>query len=67
LSKWLPPQAGKYMSVGVELAAAFILGLVLGYQADRWTGSFPLWTTVGMAAGIALGFYNLYMKLTDHD
>ncbi|MBI4369604.1 MAG: AtpZ/AtpI family protein [Elusimicrobia bacterium] len=59
----IPPGSGKYLSIGVETAASFLLGLYGGYWIDSIWGPFPLWTTVGTLAGVALGFYNLYIRL----
>lgn len=61
----LPPESGKYLGVGVQLAAAFFLGIFFGYQADRrWGGGGLVFTAIGAALGIAAGFYNLYVQLT---
>lgn len=60
---WLPPDSGKYLSIGVEMAAGFLAGMFLGYQADKKFSHFPLWTIVGTVGGISAGFYNLYVKL----
>ncbi|MBI4064078.1 MAG: AtpZ/AtpI family protein [Elusimicrobia bacterium] len=59
----LPPGSGKYLSIGVDLAVAFLGGMLIGYQLDIWLLRFPLWTAIGASSGIALGFYNIYIRL----
>jgi F0F1-type ATP synthase assembly protein I len=63
----LPPESGKYLGVGVQLAAGFLLGMLLGYWADKHWQKFPLWTLAGAGVGTVAGFYNLYAQLTKRD
>ena len=63
----IPPGTGKYLSLGVELAAGFLGGMFLGYQVDKWIGYFPVCTVVGTIGGMGLGFYNMYVRLTRRD
>jgi ATP synthase protein I len=46
--------------VGLTLVIATVLGLWGGYVLDRWLGSSPWLTLVGLLLGIASGFVNLF-------
>lgn len=41
------------MSLGVELAAAVLLGGGAGWLVDNATGMSPVWTVVGFVFGVA--------------
>ena len=47
-------------SVGMTLVLATVLGLVAGYYADRWLGTKPWLTVIGLVVGIAAGFVSLF-------
>jgi ATP synthase protein I len=47
-------------SVGIALVVATVLGLAAGYCLDRWFGTAPWLTMIGLALGIAAGFVNLF-------
>jgi F0F1-type ATP synthase assembly protein I len=47
-------------SVGIALVISTVLGLAGGYYADRWLGTAPWLTMIGLGVGIAAGFVNLF-------
>ena len=47
-------------SVGIALVMSTVIGLAGGYYADRWLGTEPWLTMVGLGIGIAAGFVNLF-------
>ena len=46
--------------VGLTLVVATVIGLGAGYYLDRWLGTQPWLTLVGLGFGIAAGFVNLF-------
>jgi ATP synthase protein I len=53
-------QLGVLSGVGLTLVVATVLGLTGGYYLDRWLGTSPWFTLVGLLFGIAAGFVNLF-------
>ena len=55
---------GKAMGTGFrvasELAAAIIVGGLMGWQLDRWTDREPLFLMIFLILGIVAGFWNVY-------
>lgn len=51
---------GALSSAGLTLVVATVLGLGGGYALDRWLGSAPWFTLIGLLLGIASGFVNLF-------
>jgi ATP synthase protein I len=51
---------GELASIGVALVLATVIGLGAGYYADRWLGTSPWLTLVGLGLGIAAGFVSLF-------
>jgi F0F1-type ATP synthase assembly protein I len=49
------------VGVGSAIAVLVAGGLLLGWVLDSSVGSFPLWTMVGLAVGIALACFSTYM------
>jgi ATP synthase protein I len=47
-------------SVGITLVVSTVLGLSGGYYLDRWLGTAPWLTMIGLGLGIAAGFANLF-------
>lgn len=47
----------KYAQIGLELAAAVMLGFFAGYKLDARFGTSPWLMLGGSAAGLAAGFY----------
>ena len=54
---------GELSSIGITLVLATVIGLVGGYYADRWLGSKPWLTLLGLGLGIAAGFVNLFRSV----
>jgi F0F1-type ATP synthase assembly protein I len=50
---------GELASIGVAMVLATVIGLAAGYLADRWLGTKPWLTLVGLGFGIAAGFVTL--------
>lgn len=49
--------------VGMTLVVATAVGLGAGYWADRWLGSSPWLTLLGLGFGIAAGFVNFFRSV----
>ncbi len=47
-------------TIGTRLVASTFTGLAIGYYADRWLGTSPVFTLLLLLIGIAAGFYNIY-------
>jgi ATP synthase protein I len=58
-----------YGSLGIEMAAAVLIGTLMGYWADKWLGTQPWILIVGFILGAAAGFRNLFgfIAREDHD
>jgi ATP synthase protein I len=54
---------GELASVGVMLVVATVIGLAGGYYADRWLGTAPWLTLIGLLVGIAAGFVSLFRSV----
>ena len=50
-------------SIGMTMVAATVIGLGAGYYGDRWLGTSPWLTLVGLLFGIAAGFVNLFRSV----
>jgi ATP synthase protein I len=48
------------VNVGVTLVLSTVIGLAGGYYADRWLGTAPWLTMIGLGVGIVAGFVNLF-------
>jgi len=55
--------AGELASIGVALVLATVIGLGGGYYADRWLGTSPWLTLVGLGLGIVAGFVILFQAV----
>ena len=51
---------GELSTIGMTLVIATVLGLAGGYYLDRWLGTSPWLTLIGLLFGIAAGFVNLF-------
>jgi ATP synthase protein I len=47
---------GELSSLGVAMVVATMIGLGGGYYADRWLGTSPWLTLIGLGFGIAAAF-----------
>jgi Putative F0F1-ATPase subunit Ca2+/Mg2+ transporter len=50
----LGPGAVAFLTLGVAGASALVIGGAGGYLIDRWVGTSPLFTLIGLALGVAL-------------
>ena len=51
---------GELSTVGMTLVLATVIGLAGGYYLDKWLGTGPWLTLIGLCFGIAAGFVNLF-------
>lgn len=51
---------GELSAVCIALVLATVIGLAGGYYLDRWLGTSPWLTLIGLGFGIAAGFVNLF-------
>jgi len=54
---------GELSSIGITLVVATVIGLAGGYYLDRWLGTSPWLTLIGLIFGIAAGFVNLFRSV----
>ena len=54
---------GELSSIGLTLVLATVIGLGAGYYADRWLGTKPWLTLLGLGTGIVAGFVNLFRSV----
>ena len=50
-------------SIGMTLVLATVIGLAGGYYLDRWLGTSPWLTMIGLGLGIAAGFVNFFRSV----
>jgi F0F1-type ATP synthase assembly protein I len=51
------------VGAGFQFAFAILLFLGGGYLADKWLGTRPLLTLLGLAVGLAAGFYAFFIRV----
>jgi ATP synthase protein I len=51
---------GELSTIGLALVISTVIGLAGGYYLDRWLGTSPWLTLIGLMFGIAAGFVNLF-------
>jgi ATP synthase protein I len=56
-----------YGSLGIEMAAAVLIGTLMGYWADKWLGTQPWVLIIGFIFGAAAGFRSLYRVISRED
>jgi ATP synthase protein I len=54
---------GELSTVGLTLVLATVIGLAGGYYLDRWLGTSPWLTLIGLLFGIVSGFVNLFRSV----
>jgi len=54
---------GELSTIGLTLVLSTVIGLAGGYYLDRWLGSSPWLTLIGLLLGIAAGFVNLFRSV----
>lgn len=60
----LPPAIG-FVGIGWYFALSISGGIIGGVLLDRWLGLTPLFTLLGMAAGLAAAFGGGYLLLME--
>lgn len=60
-------QIGILSGVGITLVVSTVLGLAGGYALDRWLGTSPWFTLIGLLLGIASGFVSLFRAVGQAD
>jgi ATP synthase protein I len=58
---------GELSSIGMVLVLSTVIGLAGGYYLDRWLGTAPWLTLIGLVLGIAAGFVNLFRSVRRAD
>ena len=48
--------AGRAFDLGLQFALCVVIGLGLGYYADRWLGTRPAFLLIGLGFGVAAAF-----------
>ena len=54
---------GGLASTGIAFVVATAGGAILGYFLDRWLGSSPWLTLIGLGLGIVAGFRELFRSI----
>ena len=52
---------GLVSSMGISVALAIFIGVVIGRQLDKWFGTHPWFFFIFLAIGIAAGFRNIFI------
>ena len=52
--------AMRLLGLGWYIAASIVLGVGGGLLLDRWLGTVPLFTLLGVLAGSVVAFYGMY-------
>ena len=50
-------------TIGMAMVLSTVIGLAGGYFLDRWLGTKPWLTLIGLGFGIAAGFVNLFRSV----
>lgn len=50
-------------TIGMSMVLATVIGLAGGYFLDRWLGTTPWLTLIGLGLGIAAGFVNFFRSV----
>lgn len=50
-------------TIGMTMVLSTVIGLAGGYFLDRWLGTKPWLTLIGLGLGIAAGFVNLFRSV----
>jgi len=51
------------VGAGFQLAFSILFFMGMGYLADRWLGSRPFLMLIGLAVGMAAGFYAFWLRV----
>jgi ATP synthase protein I len=52
------------LGLGSYLAVCIAGGPILGYYLDRWLGTQPVFTLLGLGLGLVIGFFGSYRMVT---
>lgn len=52
---------GMVSSMGISVAVAIAIGVIVGLQLDKWFGTKPWFFFIFLFFGIAAGFRNIYV------
>ncbi len=52
---------GMVSSMGISVAAAIVVGVLIGRQLDKWFGTEPWFFFIFLFFGIVAGFRNIYI------
>lgn len=58
---------GGLASAGFTFVVATAGGVLLGYFLDRWLGTSPWLTLIGLALGIVVGFREFYRSIKAYE
>jgi ATP synthase protein I len=50
---------GRAWAMALDFVFSVLAGALIGWLADRWRGSLPLWTLVGLGLGFATGLIRI--------
>ena len=50
-------------AIGMTMVLSTVIGLAGGYFADRWLGTKPWLTLIGLGFGIVAGFVNFFRSV----
>ncbi|MFH1140461.1 MAG: AtpZ/AtpI family protein [Chloroflexota bacterium] len=53
----------RLMGLGWYIAISIILGIVGGWWLDRWLGTLPIFTILGVIVGSGVAFYGVYRMI----
>lgn len=53
------------LGLGSYLATCIAGGPIVGYYLDRWWGTEPVFTLVGLGLGLIIGFIGSYRMITE--
>ncbi|MSQ22026.1 MAG: AtpZ/AtpI family protein [Dehalococcoidia bacterium] len=53
----------RFMGLGWYMAISIIFGIVGGWWLDRWIGTKPIFTILGVIAGSGVAFYGVYKMI----
>lgn len=59
--KSLLKSLGLVSSMGISVALAIVIGIVIGRQLDKWFGTAPWFFFIFLLFGIGAGFRNIYI------
>jgi len=55
--------AGPYLSIGTSLAATVLMGVGLGYWADKALGTKPVFFLIGSGLGLFAALYQFFLTV----